>query len=69
MYPESKPAKWLVPFRGPQRQVLVAGVEVKATQKTLCTDTFTLVPLLVSAANNDPQLKGTFVPDGVLPLC
>jgi hypothetical protein len=45
MYLESKPAKWLFPDRGPRRQVFVAGVEVKAIQKTLCKGTFTLVPL------------------------
>jgi hypothetical protein len=32
MYPETRPAKWLFP-------------QEKATQKTLCKDTFTLVPL------------------------
>ncbi len=45
MYPEGKPAEWFFPFRGPHGQVFVRGVEVKATQKTLCKDTFTLVPL------------------------
>jgi hypothetical protein len=44
MYPESTPAKWLLP-PGSRRQVFVAGVEVKANRKTLFKDMFTLVPL------------------------
>ena len=29
--PNCTPVKWLFPYRGPHRQVLVCGVEVKAT--------------------------------------
>jgi hypothetical protein len=35
----NRDAEWIFPFRGPQRQVLVAGVEVKATLHDLQTST------------------------------
>jgi hypothetical protein len=41
--------------RGPQRQVLVAEVEEKATFKTYCMGMFTLIPLQSSAGFADPR--------------
>jgi hypothetical protein len=48
MYHESNIAEWLCPQPGsPVRRggVFVTGVEAKAISKTLCNDTFTLIPL------------------------